>query len=166
MRIKAIHVYASVIFFLILVFDQFTKYLIRINLTLYRSITVIPGFFDIVYVLNKGGAFGIFSNHSSALRSFIFVSLSIITIIILGVIYIKSQNEAITRLGIAFLISGAVGNLVDRFRWGMVVDFLDFYVGRWHWPAFNVADIAICIGLGLIFLDILKHPQIENKEKV
>jgi signal peptidase II len=69
------------------------------------------------------------------------------------------------RFGIVLLMSGAIGNLVDRLRWGMVVDFLDFYVGKHHWPAFNVADMVICIGLGLVFLDLfLKEKKVKMTE--
>ena len=78
------------------------------------------------------------------------------------IIYWKSDHTPLTRFGIAFLMGGAIGNLMDRLRWGMVVDFLDFYLGNYHWPAFNVADIAICLGLGLVFLELFKQRDTQD----
>ncbi|MBN2373899.1 signal peptidase II [bacterium] len=156
------HIYIFAIFSSILILDQVTKHLILSFMNPYKSIPIIPGFFDIVYVMNKGGAFGIWSGQSPLFRGIIFISFSIVTILALGIIYIKSDKEHITRLGIAFLMAGAIGNLIDRLRWGMVVDFMDFYISSLHWPAFNVADMAICFGLGLILLNLIKNPVIHH----
>lgn len=154
---KTIHARLLAVSSLIIILDQATKYLVRSFLIPYRGLRIIPGFFDLVYVMNKGGAFGLLSDQSPALRGMVFVSFSIATILALVLIYLKSDQEILTQLGIAFLIGGAIGNLVDRLRWGMVVDFLDFYIGRFHWPAFNIADMAICIGLGLVLWDLFKN---------
>lgn len=148
------HGRALAIFSFILVLDQITKYLVRSLMQPYRNVPIIPGFFNLVYVLNKGGAFGIWSSLPSLLRGLIFISFSLATILALLVVYWKSYHTRLTRFGFAFLMGGAIGNLVDRLRWGMVVDFLDFYLGNYHWPAFNVADMAICLGLGLVFLEL------------
>jgi len=142
------------VFSLILILDQLTKYLIRSFMSLNNSLSIIPGFFNMVFVFNKGGAFGLFSSLNPLLRAAIFIGFSLLAILALLIIYWKSSHTWLTRLGIAFLMGGAIGNLMDRLRWGMVVDFLDFYIGRYHWPAFNVADMAICIGLGLVFLEL------------
>jgi signal peptidase II len=123
---------------------------------------VIPGFFNLVYVLNKGGAFGIWSSLPPLLRGLFFISFSLAAIVALLVIYWKSYQTRLTRFGIAFLMGGAIGNLLDRLRWGMVVDFLDFYLGSYHWPAFNIADMAICLGLGLVFLEIFVKRDAKN----
>ena len=160
--LKTTHIYTFAIFSSIFILDQVTKHLILAFMNPHKSIQIIPGFFDLVYVMNKGGAFGIWSNQSPLFRGIIFISFSIVTILALGIIYFRSRQEYLTRLGIAFLMGGAIGNLVDRLRWGMVVDFLDFYLGSVHWPAFNVADMAICIGLGFILLDLLKNPIIHH----
>lgn len=154
-NLKVTHAKVLAIFSLIIILDQLTKYLIRSFMSLNKSLTIIPGFFNMVYVMNKGGAFGLFSSLNPLLRAAIFIGFSLVAILALLIIYWKSSHTSLTRLGIAFLMGGAIGNLMDRLRWGMVVDFLDFYIGRYHWPAFNVADMAICIGLGLVFLELL-----------
>lgn len=157
-NIKTIHTWVLTIFLCIIILDQATKYLVRAFMTPYRSLNIIPGLFNFVYVMNKGGAFGILSGQPPFLRGIIFISFSVITILALIIIYLKLKYETLGRVGIGFLMGGAIGNLIDRIRWGMVVDFLDFYLGKHHWPAFNIADMAICIGLGVILLNMLKKP--------
>ncbi len=162
-NLGTIHLWSFFILSLILISDQISKYLIRLFISPYKTLNIIPGLFDIIFIMNKGGAFGIFANKSHGLREFIFISLSFFTIVALVIIYIKSRQERLIRLGIAFLTGGAIGNLIDRLRWGMVVDFLDFYIGRLHWPAFNIADMAICIGLGLILWDLIRGSILLSK---
>lgn len=152
---RGIHLWVAAIFSSVLILDQVTKYLVRSLMHPCRNIYVIPGFFDLVYVMNRGGAFGMLSTLPSSVRVIIFIGFSLIAIAALVCVYLKSYNSPPLRIAIAFLLGGAIGNLVDRIRWGMVVDFLDFYVGKYHWPAFNVADTAICIGLGLVILHLL-----------
>ena len=147
-----VHLWVAGIFSSILILDQVTKYLVRSLMHPCVNISVIPGFFDLVYVMNRGGAFGMLSTLPSSVRVIIFIGFSLIAIAALVIVYWKSHSAPSLRIAIAFLLGGAIGNLVDRLRWGMVVDFLDFYVGRYHWPAFNVADSAICVGLGLVIL--------------
>lgn len=161
-RIKCTHAMLLAIFSFIVILDQLTKYMVRTLMSPYRSLPIVPGFFDLVYVLNKGGAFGIWSSLPSFLRGIIFISFSFVAVLILLIIYWKLDHAQMTRFGIAFLLGGAIGNLLDRLRWGMVVDFFDFYLGNYHWPAFNVADIAICLGLGLVFLDLLKKEDAQD----
>ncbi|MGA1794235.1 MAG: signal peptidase II [bacterium] len=151
---RGIHLWVAGIFSSILILDQVTKYLVRLLMHPCMNISIIPGFFDLTYVMNRGGAFGMMSTLPSFLRVIIFIGFSLIAIAALVVVYWKSYSAPSVRIAIAFLLGGAVGNLVDRLRWGMVVDFLDFYVGKYHWPAFNVADSAICIGLGLVILNL------------
>ena len=165
-RIHVIHTWVLSVFVFILILDQWTKYHIRTHMSLHRSLPIIPGFFDLVYVLNKGGAFGILSSHSPFLRSLVFISFSFMAVLALFILYWRASQGHFMRFGIALLMSGALGNLIDRLRWGMVVDFLDFYVGRYHWPAFNVADMAICIGLGLVFLDLFLKGAEEKPAKM
>ncbi|MGA1843555.1 MAG: signal peptidase II [bacterium] len=151
---RGIHLWVAGIFSSVLILDQVTKYLVRSFMHPCVNVSVIPGFFDLVYVMNRGGAFGMLSTLPSCLRVIIFIGFSLIAIAALVVVYWKSHSAPSLRIAIAFLLAGAIGNLVDRLQWGMVVDFLDFYVGRYHWPAFNVADSAICIGLGLVILNL------------
>ena len=136
--------------------DQFTKYLIKINLALYEQVIVITNFFNITYILNPGGAFGFFANQSPEIRKFIFLFMSSAVAVLILWFYKRCAAEYIfLSYGFALIFGGAVGNLIDRFRFGQVVDFLDFYIGTAHWPAFNVADSAISVGMTILIYHIL-----------
>ena len=136
--------------------DQVTKYLIRINLALYEHIVVIENFFNINHVLNPGGAFGFFADGSPALRKFIFLFLSsLVALFVLWLYRRIARDFIVLSFGLALIFGGAIGNLIDRFRFGKVVDFLDFYVGTAHWPAFNVADSAISIGMVILIYHVV-----------
>ena len=137
---------------LIIFLDQFTKMLVLKGLPLYHSVTVIPGFFNLTHIHNPGGAFGFLAGQDEMLRSMIFVFVSTLAICFILYFYLKTAPTHFwLATGLAMIFGGAIGNLIDRIRFGKVVDFLDFYIGRLHWPAFNVADSAITIGI-LIFL--------------
>ena len=143
---------------LILIIDQFTKYLIKVNMVLYERIVVIENLFNITYVMNPGGAFGLFATASPGLRKFIFLFLSsIVALFVVWFYHRCAKDYVFLSYGLALIFGGAVGNLIDRFRYGMVVDFLDFYIGSVHWPAFNVADSAITIGMGILVYHILSN---------
>jgi len=136
--------------------DRVTKLAIVQSLRVDQGIPVIPGFFDIVFVLNPGAAFGFLATLSDEVRNplFVFVSLlAVILIIVYHTRYLRSHRLVSVALGL--VLGGALGNLIDRLYYGMVVDFLDVHVGPYHWPAFNVADSAISIGVGLMILDML-----------
>ncbi|WP_457551153.1 signal peptidase II [Desulfobacula sp.] len=136
--------------------DQFTKYIIRLTLSLHDSIIVIERFFNITHILNPGGAFGFLATQSPEVRKFIFMFLSSIVALFVLWWYKKSAKGFVfLSYGLALIFGGALGNLIDRFRYGKVVDFLDFYMGSAHWPAFNVADSAITIGMGILIYHIL-----------
>ncbi len=139
--------------------DQVTKAMLLQSLpTMGSVIAVIPGFFDIVHVRNPGGAFGMFAGKSPALRAFFFLAISGIAAVLMTVFYIQvPQRFRWLRAGLALVIGGAVGNLIDRIRFGEVIDFIDLYVGQWHWPAFNVADSAITVGMGIVVLHVLTN---------
>jgi signal peptidase II len=144
----------------ILLLDQWTKCLIVQKLTLYQRVEVIQGFFNIIHVRNTGGAFGIFGGEKGGLGSILFVVVSLIAIGSLVFLFIKlGENEKTLALSFSLVLSGAIGNLIDRLRYGEVIDFLDFYLSSTHWPAFNVADSAICIGIGLMALELLKRDK-------
>jgi signal peptidase II len=144
----------------ILLLDQWTKYMIVQKLPLYQRVEVIQGFFNIVHVRNTGGAFGIFGGEKGGLGSLLFVVASLIAIgaIVLLFIRIRKEEKALA-VSFSLILSGAIGNLIDRFRYGEVIDFLDFHLSSYHWPAFNVADSAICIGIGLMALELLKKDR-------
>jgi len=135
----------------VLVLDQVTKALVLAHLPLGGSIPVIPGFFDLTHVHNPGGAFGFLSGMSAEVRSLLFVAVSLLAAGLILYFYWQTPvRQRFLAAGLSLLFGGAIGNLVDRIRFGVVVDFLDLYAGNLHWPAFNVADSAITVGV-LIF---------------
>lgn len=158
MEMKQKYWILSIFCFGILLLDQLTKYIVVQKLGLYRKVEVIHGFFNIVHVRNTGGAFGIFGGARGGIGSILFVVVSLIAIVAIIFLFIKTrENEKILALSFSLVLSGALGNLIDRLHYGEVVDFLDFHIATYHWPAFNVADSAICIGIGLMALEILKR---------
>jgi signal peptidase II len=147
---------------LVLVLDQITKYLVLVHLPLYRSVTVIPGCFNLTHIRNPGGAFGFMADGSQGMRNLLFIGVSLLAV---GLIVYFYRNTPRTfpylASALAMIFGGAVGNLVDRFRFGEVVDFLDVYVGSYHWPAFNVADSAISVGITVFIIHVVlgKMPE-------
>jgi signal peptidase II len=140
----------------VLVLDQVTKALVLTHLPLGGSIPVIPGFFDLTHVHNPGGAFGFLSGVSSEIRSLLFVAVSILAAGLILYFYWQTPvRQRFLSVGLSLLFGGAVGNLADRIRFGVVVDFLDLYAGDVHWPAFNVADSAITVGVVIFGYHIL-----------
>jgi signal peptidase II len=140
------------IFVMIIAADRITKLMVPLFMDLHQSIPVIPGFFSFTYVKNTGGAFGILAAWDSPLRRTFFIAASIAAIVLLGFLYKQaiSGTSPFMRISLIFIAGGAFGNLYDRAFSGEVVDFLDFYVGSWHWPAFNIADSAIFVGAVLL----------------
>jgi len=134
----------------VVLFDQISKWWICRNFNPFEQYTVIPGFLNLVRVNNTGVAFGLGAGQISPLRQVFFTVVSILVMVILCYYFWQGHKDAIFSLAVAGIFGGAVGNLIDRLRWGSVVDFLDFYIGNYHWPAFNVADTAICVGAGLL----------------
>ncbi len=146
-------------YFLLFVFivavDQITKFLVCHNMTLYQSIPIIDGFFNLTFVLNPGAAFGLLSGLDDTYRQTFFIVVTIIAIAAVGFLAFKERDCKIKLFSYVLIISGAFGNLIDRVFVGRVVDFLDFYIGDYHWPAFNIADSCISIGIFLIVIDII-----------
>ena len=129
---------------------QISKTVIRSTMTLYESITVIPGFFHLTYITNDGMAFGI----NFPFGIYIFSSISIIlTIILFYYLWTIRYESILIRSGVAMILAGAIGNLIDRLFLGEVVDFLDFMIGDLHWYVFNFADSYVTIGMGIILYD-------------
>jgi signal peptidase II len=143
----------------VVIVDQFTKLLVDRLLPLYSVKVIIPGFFNLVHVRNTGAAFSMFAGEPTVLRKLFFVGLALLVVGGIFYAYTRLRQEDIwTRWAYALICGGAVGNLVDRLRLGEVIDFLDFYIGTYHWPAFNVADSAITIGACLLAISLFK-PQ-------
>lgn len=137
---------------LLVVLDQIVKTWIQHHMVLYTTKPVIPGFFNIVYVLNRGAAFGFLNRSDIQWQTyFFFAATALAVLIIFHLLRMARDADTLLILSLGSILGGAVGNLIDRIRTGEVVDFLDFYWKSYHWPAFNVADIAIFLGsLGLL----------------
>jgi signal peptidase II len=141
----------------ILVLDQLTKMIVDRTMSLHESIPIIDGFFSLTYVRNTGAAFGIFSGSHEAFR---LPFLILVSLLALGfvVVMLKRLRDDETGLitALSLIIGGAIGNLVDRVLYGEVIDFLDFYWSHYHWPAFNVADSCITIGVLITFYYLIR----------
>jgi signal peptidase II len=148
----------------IVALDQVAKALVDRYMDLHDSHTIVDGLARLTYVQNRGAAFGILSDADLPYQSLLF---SLISIVALGAIAVYAWKLPIAsrlpQMALALIMGGAVGNLLDRMRLGYVIDYVDVYWGRHHWPAFNVADSAISIGVALLVLDILKNPQSESE---
>lgn len=156
---RLLFVRAVVLALLIIAFDQVTKLWVLDYFSLNPSPNTITSFFNLVLVFNKGVSFGMF-NHEIAYMP---VVLGAVAVIITGalLVWLAKTTQGLTALALGLLIGGAIGNLIDRIRLGMVVDFLDFHAFGWHWPAFNVADSAVVVGASLLLLQGL----VFDKEK-
>ena len=140
----------------VIVLDQITKAVIREKLFMYGSYKVIDGFFSLVYVMNPGAAFGFLAEAPEIFRYLFFISITVLAILLIIYYILKSKSQdVLIVISLTLIFGGAVGNLIDRIRFGAVVDFLDFYIGTWHWPAFNAADSAISIGAVLMIWEML-----------
>jgi len=157
----------GLVFTSLLILDQLTKQTIVNRFQLGESVNVIPNFFNITYIRNTGAAFGILADAPDAFRIPFFFAIPIIALAIIIYTFRKlPPTDWRTSSALIMILSGAVGNLIDRIRFGYVVDFLDFH---WkyesHYPAFNVADSAICVGVGLMLIDIVMAKPKDQKEK-
>jgi signal peptidase II len=136
--------------------DQLTKALVRMNLNLYESHNIIPGFLDITHVRNPGVAFGLLSQLTGPMKPIATTLLAVLALV--GITYYARhvrREERLARLGLSIILGGAIGNLIDRLRVQYVVDFVDVYFRGWHFWAFNVADASITIGALLVFFELL-----------
>jgi signal peptidase II len=146
----------------VMALDRLTKWLIASRLSLHDGFTVIPDFFRIVHVENPGAAFGLFAETSGQWRLTVLILFSLLALVVVGALLWKnSQSVTATGTALALVLGGALGNLWDRVISGHVTDFLEFHVGSYYWPSFNVADSAIVIGAFLLVADILftKAPE-------
>ncbi|MBI1357165.1 MAG: signal peptidase II [Acidobacteria bacterium] len=133
--------------------DRWSKAAVVDGLELYSSHTVIPGLFDLVHARNTGIAFSLFADSGHWMREWMLPALTAGAIVFVLVLFWRYDGGARGRLALALVLAGAAGNLYDRLLYGYVTDFLDVYVGSWHWPAFNVADSCITVGALLLLLD-------------
>ncbi len=140
-----------------LVLDQLTKAAVTAGLAVGQGFSVIDGCFNIVHVLNRGAAFGFLGDQESGWQFWLFLAAALLVAGVIVHIVRTSAWSPVLFFGLGSILGGAVGNLVDRVRSRAVTDFLDVYWGSWHWPAFNVADIAICLGVFLAGVVLLRQ---------
>ncbi|HUI83423.1 MAG TPA: signal peptidase II [Candidatus Binatia bacterium] len=141
---------------IVLLLDRIAKWAVASNIPLQGSVVVMPGFFRLYHVQNTGAAFGLFAESSAQWKVGALVTFSVLALVIVSALLWKNGHSlSTTTIGLSLILGGAMGNLWDRMFTGYVIDFLDFYVGSYHWPAFNVADGAIVVGAVLLVSEIV-----------
>jgi signal peptidase II len=145
------------IILIIVIVDQLTKIVVDQTLFLHQSIPVIDNFFSLTYIRNKGAAFGILANSAATFRLAVLIVFSLVAIgFVISLIRRLPESERWLTVSLAFILGGALGNLIDRVWYGEVIDFLDFYWSTFHWPAFNVADSFITVGVVMALFRLLR----------
>jgi len=148
----------------VIILDQATKLFIVRTLEFHGTITVVENFFEIIHTRNQGAAFGFLRD--SAIRLPFLITVSIVAALVVLAVFRKLRpDQKLTAWGLALVFAGAVGNLIDRVRLGEVIDFLNVHWYEHFWPAFNVADSAICVGVGLLAVDMIREER-RKKEKI
>jgi len=153
----------AIISAVIIALDQATKLYVDANFRLHESMPVIRGFFNLTYVRNKGAAFGILADNAVRIPFFITVSI----VAMLGILWYINRirnDQKLAVFSLSLVFAGAFGNLIDRVRLGEVIDFLDVFWQRYHWPAFNVADSAITVGVTLLLIDMWREDRKKSAE--
>jgi signal peptidase II len=140
----------------VVILDQVTKYIVNTSMLLHDSMPIINGLFNFTYVKNPGAAFGFLAGAPPFFRSVFFIGVTVAAIMLI-LYYIRKTKteEPLLTASFSLIMGGAVGNLIDRVRFGEVIDFLDLYIGPHHWPAFNIADSAISVGAILLVYDMI-----------
>ena len=136
---------------LVVVLDQLTKYWVSASFD-FSEARAVTGFFNLVLTHNKGAAFSFLASAAGWQRG-LFIGIALIAIVVISVLLARHSGEKLFCLSLALILGGATGNVIDRIALGYVVDFLDFYIAGWHWPAFNLADSAITVGAVLLVVD-------------
>ena len=155
--------YHIIIAALILLCDRMTKALVAQKIAVSDSIDVIPGVFRLTHVQNQGAAFGLFADYPSEWKVAMLILFSVAALAVVSALLWKNGNALnTTAIALSLVFGGALGNLWDRVVSGRVIDFLDFYFGSHHWPAFNIADSAIVVGALLLLSEIFLAPQEEK----
>ncbi len=145
---------------IVVLLDRLTKGLVAQRITLHDSIDVVPGLFRLTHVQNQGAAFGLFSDSPSEWKVAMLILFSVAALAVVSALLWKNGNALnATAIALSLVFGGALGNLWDRVANGRVIDFLDFYFGSHHWPAFNIADSAIVVGALLLLSEIFLAPQ-------
>ncbi|SHH79689.1 signal peptidase II [Ferrimonas marina] len=147
-----------------LILDQITKLWVMAKFDLYESIPLIP-YLNLTYVHNTGAAFSFLADAGGWQRWGFAIFAILVSIALVVMLRAERADNRVINWSYALIIGGAIGNLIDRLAYGYVVDFIDFYVGNWHWPAFNIADTAICVGAGLMILDAFLQPKADQAKQ-
>lgn len=156
---------AALLILIIIASDQLTKMWVVDNFALYESKVIVPGFFNLTFITNRGAAFGFLSGDYGPWRHLFFIVVAIVALVFLVIAFKQFKGESrIFGFSICLIAGGAIGNLIDRVRLGEVIDFLDFYVKGYHWPAFNIADSAITVGVTFFIIGHLFLSK--NNEKL
>ena len=144
----------------VVILDQLTKWIVTGSMRLHESIPIVPDLFSLTYIRNSGAAFGILAGSHAGFRLLFFGLTSMLALALLGTIYMRlSPDDWLGQVSVASIFGGAVGNLIDRIRAGEVIDFLDFSLLGHHWPAFNVADSAITVGVCFLIVHFFTHKE-------
>lgn len=142
----------GIVLLVVAIADQISKMVVISNIALGERIEVIPGFFNLTLTFNPGAAFGFLANIENDMVRHLL--LSVFTLLALSVVFyfliFDYYKDRVAQASLAMILGGAIGNIIDRIRFGSVVDFLDFYVSSYHWPVFNIADSAICVGVAIL----------------
>ncbi len=163
MRVKWRYLILAVV---VLVLDQWTKWMIESHLSRHASMEIIPQLLNFTHVRNTGVAFGFFASYGNATGTLVLTLLGLAALIFVGYYFwLVPRNDRPLLVALALVIGGAIGNLIDRIMQGGVTDFIDFYRGTYHWHTFNIADTAISIGIGLMILGTFRRTD-ENAEAV
>ncbi len=154
------------IFIAVVGLDQITKYLVVNSFQLYESRQIIEGLFNLTYARNTGVAFSMFAQYDSPWRHYFFISINLIAILGFTIAHFRMKNQGWEyTVPFALIAGGAAGNVIDRLHYGSVVDFLDVHVGVHHWPTFNIADSAICVGVVLFLITNLCEEKKKTQQK-
>jgi signal peptidase II len=154
------------LFLVILLGDQLTKWIATTHLKYGESVAVLPDFFNYTLVHNKGAAFGLFAGLEDLHRQLALASVSLLALIVIYFFLKKEvKDDVISQKALYCVLAGAFGNIIDRLRFDYVVDFIDFYYKNYHWPAFNIADMAISIGVFVLIIRMVfqKKPTVSNQ---
>jgi signal peptidase II len=143
---------------IVFLLDRWSKHVVAQRIRLYAHIQIIPGFFQLTHTENTGAAFSLFADSNAHWKTAMLIAFSVIALLVVSVLLWKNNPaHVVTGIGLSLIMGGALGNLWDRLARGRVVDFLLFYVKRYQWPVFNLADSAIVVGAGLLVLEIMFH---------
>lgn len=149
----------------VLLLDQWTKWLVEAHLGRHASVEIVSGLLNFTHVRNTGVAFGLFASHGDATGTLLLLALGLVAFLFVGYYFwLLPASDRIGLWALSLVLGGAVGNLLDRWVQGGVTDFIDFYVGAWHWHTFNVADSAISVGIGLMLLGAFTAPGESDAE--